>query len=271
MSGRTDVADADREQEPFERLLATMRRLRAPDGGCPWDLEQTHASLRSSLLEEAYEALEAIDADEPDRMVEELGDVLFQVVFHAQIGADDGRFDIDGVVERLTEKLINRHPHVFGDAVAHSAGEVLGQWERLKAEERARRGDAERSMLDGVPESMPALAYAESVAERAVRAGFDFESDAAALAKLGEELDELREAATAGAREAEMGDVLFMAVVHASRMGIDAEAALRGANRRFVRRFRHMEGALRTRKEALADLDATAKRALWAEAKDVVG
>ncbi len=265
------MANADGDQSPFDRLLATMRRLRAPQGGCPWDLEQTHASLRNSLLEEAYEALEAIDSNEEDRMVEELGDVLFQVMFHAQIGTDDGRFTIDDVADRLTEKLVSRHPHVFGDEVAMSAGEVLGQWERLKAQERAAKGDGERSMLDGVPKSMPALAYAQAVAERAVRAGFDFESDAAALAKLGEEVEELYEADSPARQEAEMGDVLFMAVVNAARMGIDVEGALRGSNARFVRRFRHLEDAVRRGGTALAELGPDAKRQLWEEAKGAVG
>jgi len=261
------VANADRDRSLFDGLLATMRRLRAPEEGCPWDLEQTHGSLRNSLLEEAYEALEAIDANEPEQMVEELGDVLLQVVFHAQIGADAGRFTIDDVVQRLTDKLVSRHPHVFGDEVAGSAGEVLGQWERIKAQERAARGHGERSMLDGVPKSMPALAYAQAVAARAGRAGFDFESDAAALAKLSEEIAELRDAESAALREAEMGDVLFMAAVNAARMGIDAEAALRGSNDRFARRFRHLEGAVRQGGTALVELGTDAKRMLWEEAK----
>lgn len=261
----------DQQARAFETLLATMRQLRNPDGGCPWDLEQTHASLRNTLLEEAYEALEALDSGDAAQMVEELGDVLFQVVFHAQIGADGGTFAIGDVVEGLTNKLVSRHPHVFGDATAATAGEVVGQWERLKAAERAAKGEGERSMLDGVPRSMPALAYTQAVAERAGRAGFDFASDDAALDKLTEELAELREAPSAEAREAELGDVLFMAVVNAARMGIDAEAALRGANQRFHRRFGHVETQARERGTAIAELDDAAKAELWNDAKTAMG
>ena len=251
----------------FDALLEVMRRLRDPEGGCPWDLEQTHLSLRNTLVEEAYEALEAIDSGETGAMVEELGDLMFQTVFHAQIGADGGRFTMRDVLARLTEKLVRRHPHVFADAAASSAREALGQWEALKAEERQAKGEGARSMLDGVPRAMPALAYAQAAADRAARAGFAFESDEAALDKLAEELAEVREAPTIDRREEEVGDVLFMAVVSAARMGVDAEAALRGANRRFAERFRLVEEAARGRGERLADMEAGEKRALWEAAK----
>ena len=251
----------------FDALLEVMRRLRDPDAGCPWDLEQTHLSLRNTLVEEAYEALEAIDSGETDAMVEELGDLMFQTVFHAQIAADEGRFTMRDVLTRLTEKLVRRHPHVFADAAARNAREALGQWEALKAKERQAKGQGARSMLDGVPRAMPALAYAQAAADRAARAGFAFASDDAALDKLTEELAEAREAPTAERREEEVGDVLFMAVVNAARMGVDAEAALRGANRRFAERFRLVEAAAWERGEPLAQMDAAEKRALWEAAK----
>ena len=257
----------DPQLRAFERLLATMRALRNPQGGCPWDLEQTHASLRNTLLEEAYEALEALDSGDSTRMVEELGDVLFQVVFHAQIGADDGTFAIDEVIDGLNGKLISRPPHVFGAATAATAGEVVGQWERLKAAERESKGEGERSMLDGVPQTMPALAYAQAVADRAGRAGFDFGDGDGALERLAEQVRGGREASFAEAREREIGDALFMAVVDAARIGIDAEAALRGANHRFRQRFAHMESAVRKRGVTLAELDPAARAGLWAEAE----
>ena len=263
----TQTADPAAATTEFDALLAVMRRLRDPQAGCPWDLEQTHLSLRNTLVEEAYEALEAIDSGETDAMVEELGDLLFQSVFHAQIGADEGRFTIRDVLARLTEKLVRRHPHVFADAAASSAREALGQWEALKAKERQAKGEGARSMLDGVPRAMPALAYAQAAADRAARAGFAFESDESALDKLAEELAEVRDAPTLERREEEVGDVLFMAVVNAARMGVDAEAALRGANRRFAERFRFVEVEARQRGERLADMDADRKRALWDAAK----
>lgn len=247
----------------FDALLEVMRRLRDPQGGCPWDLEQTHLSLRNTLVEEAYEALEAIDSEETDAMVEELGDLMFQTLFHAQIGADAGRFTMRDMLARLREKLVRRHPHVFADAAASSAREALGQWEALKAQERQAKGAGARSMLDGVPRSMPALAYAQAAADRAARAGFAFEPDETVLGNAAE----VRDAASAERREDEVGDALFAAVVNAARIGVDAEAALRGANRRFAERFRRVEQAARGRGERLADMEAGEKRALWEAAK----
>lgn len=246
----------------FDALLEVMRRLRDPQGGCPWDLEQTHLSLRNTLVEEAYEALEAIDSGETDAMVEELGDLMFQTLFHAQIAADAGRFTMRDVLARLREKLVRRHPHVFADAAASSAREALGQWEALKAQERQAKGEGARSMLDGVPRSMPALAYAQAAADRAARAGFAFEPDDVA-----QDVAEVRDAPSATRREQEVGGALFAAVVNAARRGVDAEAALRGANRRFAERFRQVEQAARGRGERLADMDAGEKRALWEAAK----
>lgn len=255
----------------FDDLLATMRRLRDPDGGCPWDLEQTHESLRDALLEESYEVLDALTAGDPARLIEELGDLLLQVVFHAQIGADEGTFDIEAVVEQLNAKLLRRHPHVFGGGAARTASEGVGQWERVKAAERAARGEAGQSMLAGVSASMPALAYAEAVLGRARRAGFDWDDPDRSFEKLSEEIEELRTADSPQRREEEFGDVLFALVGAAHRMGVDAEQALRGANGRFYRRFAAVEDAARRDGAALAEMPEARKLALWEQAKQADG
>ena len=251
----------------FDDLLATMRRLRDPDGGCPWDLEQTHASLRAALLEESYEVLDALIAEDPARLVEELGDLLLQVVFHAQIGADEGTFAIEDVIAHLNAKLLRRHPHVFGGGAARTSSEGVGQWEQVKAAERAARGGEPPSMLAGVPASMPALAYAEAVLGRVRRAGFDWDDPERSFGKLSEEIAELRTADSPERREEEFGDVLFALVGVAHRMGIDAEQALRGANGRFSRRFAAVEDAARADGATLAEMPESRKLALWERAK----
>jgi tetrapyrrole methylase family protein / MazG family protein len=251
----------------FAELVETMRRLRDPNGGCPWDLEQTHASLRDTLLEETYETLEALSSGEPAELVEELGDLLLQVLFHAQIGKDAGTFTLDDVIAFLHEKLVRRHPHVFGDQAAKTASEAVGQWEKLKAAERDAKGQSERSMLAGVPKTMPALAYAQAVQGRAARAGFDWDAPDAILDKVMEELAELRQEASAERREEEFGDLLFAMVGTAQRMGVEAEVALRGANERFARRFGDVERQLREQGKTLAEMPEAEKLALWEQAK----
>ena len=253
--------------DTFDALLETMRRLRDPVSGCPWDLEQTHASLRGSLLEETYEALDAMASGERAALVEELGDLLLHVVFHAQIGADEGTFTMDDVAAELTEKLVRRHPHVFEDAAARTATEVTGQWERLKAEERVRKGEGERSMLAGVSRAMPALAYAHSVLSRARRAGFDCDDPDAVFDKVAEEAAELRASETPTRREEEFGDLLLALVGAAHRMDIDPEQALRGANDRFTARFQRVEESARLDGRTLAEMPTDAKLALWEQAK----
>ena len=253
--------------DTFDALLETMRRLRDPVAGCPWDLEQTHDSLRGSLLEETYEALDAMASGERAALVEELGDLLLHVIFHAQIGADEGAFTMDDVSVQLNEKLIRRHPHVFEDAAARTATEVTGQWERLKAEERSKKGEGDRSMLSGVSRAMPALAYAQSVLSRARRAGFDWDDPDAVFDKVAEEAGELRDSKTPQRREEEFGDLLLALVAAAHRMDIDAEQALRGANDRFATRFKHVEDAVRRNGGTLAEMPVDAKLALWEEAK----
>lgn len=225
--------------EGGRRLLDLVRvqaRLRAPDG-CPWDREQTHSTLARHLLEETHELLEAIDAGADDAIRDELGDVLLQVTFHAQIAAEDGRWDIDDVADGLVRKLVHRHPHVFGDAEVAGADEVLVNWERLKAEETGER----RGVDDEIPSALPALARAAKVQRRAAGWGkFEWRSVDAAIGALREEVDELATAidgADTDAAEREIGDVLFAAVSVAGTLGVDAESALRRTTREFARRY----------------------------------
>jgi tetrapyrrole methylase family protein / MazG family protein len=211
-------------------LIRVMHRLRGPDG-CPWDREQTHQTLARHLLEEAHEALEAIDGGDPDRIREELGDVLLQVVFHSEMAMEAGTFDIDDVAEGIVRKLIRRHPHVFAGATVDSADEVLVNWERIKGEEKGEHG-----IDDDIPASLPALARAAKVQRRAAGFGFDWRSREGAMAKLREELAELEEAPPER-EEDELGDVLFAVAALARRLGVDAETALRKATARFAERF----------------------------------
>lgn len=246
----------------YEGLRAIIARLRAPDG-CPWDREQTHASLRRNLLEESYEALEALDTSDTQGLAEELGDILVQVVFHCQIARESGEFTDEDVFRGVVEKLVRRHPHVFGEASARDAREVEEQWQAIKERER---GD-ERSALDGVPTSTPALAYAQAISHRAARAGFEWDDVDDAIGKVAEELGELADAETDEEREQEFGDLLLSIVNVGRWLGLDAESALRKANRRFYGRFAHMERTAHERGDAFANLSLEAKEALWRGAK----
>jgi MazG family protein len=214
-------------------LVKVMHRLRAP-GGCPWDREQTHQSLARHLLEEAHEAVDAIDSENPDRIRDELGDVLLQVVFHAEMAAEDDAFDIDDVAEGIVAKLIRRHPHVFGEAAVDSAAEVLVNWERIKQEEKG-----EHPVDEDIPAALPALARASKVQRRAAGLGFDWRSRRGALAKVREELAELESAPEEGAEE-EVGDLLFAVASVARQLSVDPEGALRKATARFSARFERM-------------------------------
>ena len=252
-----------RAGESLADLVEVMQRLLGPDG-CPWDREQTLATLEPYLLEETYEVLEALAAGDPRAHCEELGDLLMQIVFQAELRAGAGAFTIDDVVRGIADKLVRRHPHVFGDRKLETSAQVLAQWTALKEKEKPRRA------LDGVPAAMPALARAARLGERAAQVGFDWPDAAGARAKLGEELGELDRAIAAGdAGEIgrELGDLLFAAVNLARKLGVDAEVALRGTTDRFVRRFAHVEDRLRAagrapREATLAEMDA-----LWDEAK----
>jgi tetrapyrrole methylase family protein/MazG family protein len=256
----------------FEAFVALIARLRAP-GGCPWDREQTHASLKPMTIEEAYEVLEAIDEGGDAELAGELGDLLLQVVFHSQIAADEGRFTIAEVIARVSEKMVRRHPHVFAAETARTSGDVLRNWEAIKEAEQARAGRAESaSMLDSVSAGLPAAMEAYQMTTKASRVGFDWPDAASVLAKLDEETAELRQAVAAGgaadARVAEeLGDLLFAAVNVARLLGHDPESALKAANRKFRRRFRHIEERLRAGGRKPADATLAEMDALWEEAK----
>jgi tetrapyrrole methylase family protein / MazG family protein len=254
-------------------------RLRQPDG-CPWDREQTHESLRKHLLEEAYEVYDALAGGPTPALAEELGDLLLQVVLHAQLAAEAGVFDLADVQAALATKIVRRHPHVFGTAEARTASDVNRQWERIKADERATAAEATldeagkvagtaapKSALDGISRSMPALAASQEMQERAAALGYDWPSIDGILAKLHEELGELLEAGTDRDREEELGDLLMVAVNLGRRQGVEAEAALRSANDKFRRRFRSVERQAAEQGIALRDLDFEQLDVLWAQAK----
>ena len=264
-----DVAGQDSRE--FRTLADIVARLRAP-GGCPWDREQTHQSLTPFLIEETYEAVEQIDADSMPGLREELGDILLQVMLHSEIASEEGHFTVADVIEGLVNKLIRRHPHVFGDAEARTAEEVAARWEVLKSEERQGA-----SLMEGVPANLPALTYAQRTQGRAANVGFDWSNTDGVLEKVAEEAGELTEAYEAAEVEEtdearahvewEFGDLLFSLVNLARWMDIDAETALRHANRRFVTRFRSMEDTTRERGEDFSALSLDQMDALWEEAK----
>jgi MazG family protein len=231
--------------EAIERLLGIMARLRAPDG-CPWDREQTMSSLRPYLLEETYEVLEAIDAGDARDHCEELGDLLLQIVFQAQLAGEAGQFAFADVAEAISNKLVSRHPHVFGDAKVKDAEAVLKQWAALKKEEKAAKGKGQ-SVLEGVPREMPALARADRLTEKASRIGFDWPDARGPREKIDEELRELDEAVASGDRAAiehELGDVLFAVANLGRKLAVAPEEALRATVARFIERFEHVERGL---------------------------
>ncbi len=248
--------------DSFDELVAVMARLRA-EGGCPWDREQTHRSLRPYLLEETYEALEALDQEDWDRLADELGDVLLQVVFHAQLAAECGRFDIGDVCAGIVRKLRHRHPHVFGEAQVDGSAEVLERWEKLKRHEEGY--EQRSSVLDGVPRQLPALQRALKVQKRAARVGFDWPDAQGPRQKIAEELAEL-DRAEPDQREHEVGDLLFAVVNLARWLEVEPESALRAAVARFERRFRAMEQAAGG-SDGLRQLTLPQMDELWDEAK----
>jgi tetrapyrrole methylase family protein / MazG family protein len=265
----------------FERLVKLQARLRAP-GGCPWDIEQNHLTLRTYLIEEAYEVLEALESRDDTRFAEELGDLLLQVVFHAQIASEQKRFTAADVVREIHQKMVRRHPHVFGENRAKDATEVLKNWEQSKAEERHAKGigkgapasgelgKAPASLLDGVSHTLPAVMQGFQLTRRASRIGFDWESVAGVLEKVQEELSELRVAqATRSTQqiEDELGDVLFAVVNLARFLKVDPEIALKRSNAKFTSRFREMERLARTSGRALADVPRDEMEGLWNQAK----
>ncbi len=247
----------------FQNVVAA---LRAP-GGCPWDREQTHATLRTHLLEESYEVLAALDADDMPALREELGDLLLQILLHAQIATEDGDFRLIDSVQQVIEKLVRRHPHVFSGETVADSDEVLRNWEQIKRQERAENGDAFRSLLAGVPQALPALSRALEVQRRVARVGFDWPSVAPVRAKLAEELSEFDVAADGAARGAELGDLLFSAVNLARWYELDPESLLRDTVRRFGERFAHIERHAIRAGRPLEDLTLAEMDALWEEAK----
>ncbi len=253
--------------ESFQEIIA---HLRAPDG-CPWDREQDHQTLRPNLLEEAYEALEAIDEDDPVAMQEEFGDLLLQIVLHAQIASEYGEFTMSDIIQGIHTKLIQRHPHVFSDLDLEESDTVLKNWEAIKAQEREDNGEGEKGRMDGVPGSLPALTQAETYQQRAARVGFDWEDIQGVLAKIPEEINELKEETEISRQTAEIGDILFSIVNIARWMKIDAESALRGANQRFKDRFYYIEKEARTTGRELSKLSLEELDQLWEQSKSVLG
>jgi MazG family protein len=261
-----------RPGKQFDALVAVQARLLAP-GGCPWDREQTHDTLRPYLIEEAYEVLDALDSGDPEHIAEELGDLLLQVVFHANLGALAGRFDVGDVIRHIHDKLVRRHPHVFGDVKAETPAEVLKNWEQLKAQEKqGKRELAPVSILDGVPRTLPALIEGYQLSKRASKVGFDWKTAPEILGKLAEEAAELRHVLETdpnnrSRKEEELGDLLFVCVNLARFMGLDAEIALKKANGKFARRFRAMERQAASRGQQLAQLSSEQLEMFWEEAK----
>jgi len=257
-----------RAAESFTRLVDIMTRLRAP-GGCPWDREQTPESLRPYLVEEVYEVLEAIDGGDADAVRDELGDLLLQVVFQSQLAAEAGRFTIADVARAIADKLVRRHPHVFGDVQVRDADEVVRNWRRIKAEERRSKGQ-DGDLFAGVPSALPALIRAQQLGEKAGHVGLDWPSAAGVLEKVREEQGELEAAMASGDRAAvehEIGDLLLSIASLARHLDVSPEMALRAANDRFVGRVRRVEADARARGRTLDQLDADELDRLWKMAK----
>ncbi|WP_248929092.1 nucleoside triphosphate pyrophosphohydrolase [Paenibacillus hamazuiensis] len=271
------VPKTDREDvtnRTFARLHEIVQILRSPEG-CPWDREQTHASLRKNLIEEAYEVIETIEEDDPDHMREELGDLLLQVMLHAQIEDDEGGFNVFDVIAELNEKLLRRHPHVFGEKSAENADEALENWQEIKQEEKRKKGIdlEEQSVLDGIPRELPGLMRAWKLQKKAASVGFDWNKADEVWATVEQELAELKEAMAAGDAEnqkEELGDVLFSMVNLARFLKADPEEALSLTNRKFLQRFQYIERQLRLKGKQIAQTDLLEMESLWQEAKKVL-
>ena len=252
----------------IQKLLEIMAQLRNPEGGCPWDIEQDFSTIAPYTIEEAYEVADAIARDDMGDLEGELGDLLLQVVFHAQMGAEAGHFDFESVAGKINDKMIRRHPHVFGDEEARDAGKVEGSWERIKAEERAGNGD--NSALADIALALPALKRAQKLGKRAATVGFDWPDATGPAEKVREELNEVAEAAgsgDAGAVAEEIGDLLFAVANLARHHKVDPEAALGDANLKFERRFRALETTVRQRGERVEQLPLMELEAIWQAVK----
>lgn len=253
--------------DAFAELVTIMERLRGP-GGCPWDREQTHASIKPYVIEEAYEVAEAIEANDFDELRTELGDLLLQIVFHAEMAREDNRFTVEDVVRGIIEKMIRRHPHVFSDTAVKDSAEVLRNWARIKTDERKHKED--NSIVSGVPRAMPALLRAHRLGEKAAHVGFDWQRPSEVLDKVREELAELEAAITQDDRSevaAELGDLLFALASLGRHFDLHAEDALQHANDRFIRRFRYIEERLAARGQDVHATPLAELEALWQEAK----
>ena len=256
------------KRRTFEELVALMARLRAP-GGCPWDREQTYASLKPFVIEESYEVIDAIDRDDRAALAEELGDFLLQAVFLAELGREEGSFTIDDAITAIHDKLVRRHPHVFGDVVASDAGQVLANWEKLKGEERR---EARKGTLSGVPAALPALLKASRLTEKAARVGFDWRRAEDVMGKVEEEVRELGAAVAVSDRAniaEEIGDLLFTIANVARKLEVNPEEALQATNRKFQRRFESMEDAAREAARGLDHYTLEELDALWDRAKEL--
>ena len=273
MSSNTKNAAGER----FGRLVEIMTTLRGPNG-CPWDKQQDFTTLKPMLVEEVYEVLEAIDNQDYDGLAEELGDLLLHVIFHAQLGKEASQFDINTVIEKISDKLVRRHPHVFGNESASTPEEVIKNWEAIKAQEKAEklkhRRPEQRSLLEGIPSKLPAIHEAHQISARAARVGFDWPDIEGIFDKLQEEMHELKEVISSGGDEGrrerledEIGDMLFVIVNIARYLKIDSESALKRANRKFKARFRYMEGELAKQGKSLEETPLEEMEALWQKAK----
>jgi tetrapyrrole methylase family protein/MazG family protein len=246
----------------FEKLVGIVSRLRAPDG-CPWDKQQTHRSLREFLLAESFEVLEALDEDDSQKLCQELGDLLLQIVLHSQIAGEKREFRLAEVLEHINAKLIRRHPHIFAHAEVAGVEEVEHNWEEIKKSER----HPETSILESVPKEMPGLAYSQDIQRRAAQTGFDWENIEGVIEKLTEEVNELKASVSQREKEEEFGDLFFTLVNVARRMGVDPESSLRQSNRKFFRRFSYMEKLCRQHGLSLTQMSFAEQNGLWEEAK----
>jgi len=250
----------------FEQFQEIVAHLRAPDG-CPWDREQTHLTLRKHLIEESYEALDALDSGNAEKMCEEFGDLLLQIVLNAQIASESKEFTMTDVIRGIHDKIVRRHPHVFGDVEVSGVGNVLQNWEKIKAEERESIGKTEKGLLDGLPAALPGLVQAQEMQNRAARVGFDWPEIEGVLEKINEEIGEIRSATNVDEFASELGDLFFSLVNLARWKGVDAESTLREANRKFKKRFASIENGAREMGRGLSDLSLEELESLWQSAK----
>jgi tetrapyrrole methylase family protein / MazG family protein len=249
----------------FDALQEIIARLRAPDG-CPWDRKQTHLSLRETFLQECYEVLESLDKSDAQKLCEELGDLLLHIVLQAQIATEAGEFKIDDVINNINEKLIHRHPHVFGAKQVKNVEEIVHNWQALKQEEKDKKGNND-TLLASVPKNLPALSYSQEIQHRVAQIGFDWKNDQGVIDKLAEEVREFQCATTEKEKAQEFGDLLFTMANIARRQGIELEVALREANQKFFKRFSYMEEVCKKRGIKIGDLSFDEQNALWEEAK----